>query len=211
MVHNRPHPRRPAMLSAQAADALVGDSDPAGDSVLAHTSAWALLGVGDEEFSHEAVARLRETIRAEGVDVVAHMWSRSPDFTLPGALWRLWLLAQWYERSPDVVEERFTAGMSAQGMAARADSWGLTSVSDVIGEVDALMRAEATEDDCEHIFMQAARLMQVLAAGDSLGAEWITDPSDPLAHPVTVRSRALLRTSEELGKAAFRAARGALD
>ena len=76
-------PRRPAMLDAARADAIIGDEDPAATAAVAHTAAWALMGVGDETFTDADVARLRETVRTSGVDTIAHVWSRSPEFTLP--------------------------------------------------------------------------------------------------------------------------------
>ena len=82
-------PRRPAMLDAARADAIIGDEDPAATAAVAHTAAWALMGVGDETFTDADVVRLRETVRTSGVDTIAHVWSRSPEFTLPGALWRV--------------------------------------------------------------------------------------------------------------------------
>ena len=51
------------------------------------------------------VSRLRETVRTSGVDTIAHVWSRSPEFTLPGALWRVYLLHEWYHRDPLLVAE----------------------------------------------------------------------------------------------------------
>ena len=52
--------------------------------------------------------------------------------------------------------------------------------------------------------------MRVLAAGEA-GALWIEDPSDPLAHRVTMRHSALLVTADELDVAAREAAVGTLD
>ena len=59
-------PRRPAMLDAARADAIIGDEDPAASAAVAHTAAWALMGVGDETFTDADVARLRETVRTSG-------------------------------------------------------------------------------------------------------------------------------------------------
>ena len=64
-------PRRPAMLSASRAEAIIGDEDPAESAAVAHTAAWALMGVGDDEFDDEAVARLRAHVRAHGADAPA--------------------------------------------------------------------------------------------------------------------------------------------
>ncbi|MDO4259138.1 MAG: hypothetical protein Q4C87_06395 [Actinomycetaceae bacterium] len=211
MVNSYRTPRRPAMLSAQAADAIIGDDDPAEGSVIAHTSAWALFGVGDEEFGADAVIRLRETIRNEGVDVVAHMWSRSPEFTLPGALWRLWLLSEWYRQHSHIVMRRFEEGMAAPRVPGLEPPIQCDPPTVVIERIFALLAGECTEDDLPEILAGAARLMRVLAAGESMGATWIADPNDPLAFPVTLRGRALLRTAEELDRAAMEAEVGALE
>ena len=78
MVKSCP-PRRPAMLTPAKAESIVGDENPATSSGLAHSSAWALMGVGDEDFDREATLRLRALVRDRGVDQVAHLWSHSPE------------------------------------------------------------------------------------------------------------------------------------
>lgn len=209
MADRQSQPRRPAMLDPQAADAIVGDTDPALASELAHTSAWALLGVGDEEFDADTVERLRASIANEGVDAIAHMWSRSPEFTLPGVMWRIFLLSEWVRRDRAHVEERFAQGLrvDAETMAHPApEHFALDTVNDYCL---ALLNGQVTDDDLEGICLQAAMLMRVLAAGEN--AQWIDDPSDPLAHPVTTRAQALVRTADELEDAAGRARAGYLD
>ena len=191
-------PRRPAMLDAARAEAIVGDEDPASLAAVAHTAAWALMGVGDETFTDEDVARLRETVRTRGVDTIAHVWSRSPEFTLPGALWRVYLLHEWYHRDPLLVAERYADGSHApiiQGLEAPVE---LRSLSLIMEEIDSLLRGDLTDDDLEYVLREA-------------GALWIEDPTDPLAHRVTMRHSALLVTADELDIAAREAAVGTLD
>lgn len=203
-------PRRPAMLDAARAETIVGDEDPAASAAVAHTAAWALMGVGDESFTDADVARLRDTVRSVGVDVIAHVWSRSPEFTLPGALWRLYLLHEWYHRDPGLVESRYAQGLRApiiQGLEAPVQVRPLRAV---MQEVDALLRGDLTDDDLDGVLAQASRAMRVLAAGES-GPLWIEDPTDPLAHRVTMRTSALLATADELDLAAREAASGTLD
>lgn len=203
-------PRRPAMLDAARAEAIVGDEDPASLAAVAHTAAWALMGVGDETFTDEDVARLRKTVRTRGVDTIAHVWSRSPEFTLPGALWRLYLLHEWYHRDPHLVEARYADGSRApiiQGLEAPV---ALRPLHLIMDEVDALLRGDLTDDDLEDVLAQASRAMRVLAAGEA-GALWIEDPTDPLAHRVTMRHSALLATADELDTAAREASVGTLD
>ncbi|MDC4232314.1 hypothetical protein M3T53_01105 [Actinomyces sp. B33] len=204
-------PRRPAMLEPARAEAIVGDEDPAQASAVAHASAWALMGVGDADFGPDALARLAEVIRTDGVDVIASVWSRSPEFTLPGALWRLYLLDEWYRRDPRAVERRHDEGMRADIIPGLEHPVDIRPLGEVMDEIGALLAGRRTDDDLDAILDLASRAMRVLAAGDSLGASWIDDPRDPLAHPVTTRARALLRTAEELDAAARQAAIGALD
>ena len=203
-------PRRPAMLDAARAETIIGDEDPASLAAVAHTAAWALMGIGDDSFADEDVARLRDTGRTRGIDTIAHVWSRSPEFTLPGALWRVYLLHEWYHRDPLLVAERYADGSRApiiQGLEAPVE---LRSLSLIMEEVDSLLRGDLTDDDLEYVLGEASRAMRVLAAGEA-GALWIDDPTDPLAHRVTMRHSALLATADELDVAAREAAVGTLD
>ena len=208
-------PRRPAMLSATQAENLVGDTDPAEDSAIAHTSAWALFAVGDDDFDSDAVRRLVETIRVEGIDVVAHMWSRSPEFTLPGALWRLYLLAQWCARDDGDAQALWEAGRRVlddnESMAARLIGEELWDMQTLLSHTASVFSGQSTDDDIPNVLGGASRFMYVLVAGASPQHRWINEASDPLAHPVTTRTAAMLRTAEELGAAARRAALGTLD
>ena len=203
-------PRRPAMLDAARAETIIGDEDPASLAAVAHTTAWALMGIGDDNFTDEDVARLRDTVRTCGIDTIAHVWSRSPEFTLPGALWRVYLLHEWYHRDPLLVAERYADGSRApiiQGLEAPVE---LRSLSLIMEEVDSLLRGDLTDDDLGYVLGEASRAMRVLAAGEA-GALWIEDPTDPLAHRVTMRHSALLATADELDVAAREAAVGTLD
>ena len=203
-------PRRPAMLDAARAETIIGDEDPASLAAVAHTAAWALMGIGDDSFTDEDVARLRDTVRTRGIDTIAHVWSRSPEFTLPGALWRVYLLHEWYHRDPLLVAERYADGSDApiiQGLEAPVE---LRSLSLIMEEVDSLLRGDLTDDDLEYVLGEASRAMRVLAAGEA-GALWIEDPTDPLAHRVTMRHSALLATADELDVVAREAAVGTLD
>ena len=149
-------------------------------------------------------------MRTRGVDTIAHVWSRSPEFTLPGALWRVYLLHEWYHRDPLLVAERYADGMRApiiQGLEAPVE---LRPLNLIMEEIDSLLRGDLTDDDLEYVLAQASRAMRVLAAGEA-GALWIEDPSDPLAHRVTMRHSALLVTADELDVAAREAAVGTLD
>lgn len=199
------------MLALGRAEAIVGDEDPAAGSALAHSSAWALMGVGDEDFDAEAIARLRGLVRSGGVDSVAHLWSRSPEFTLPGALWRLYLFAEWCRRDRVLADARYEAGAAARIVPGLEHPIRIRPLESILDEAESLLRGDLSDDELEHVLGQAAIALRLLAAGEGGEGAWITDPDDPLAHAVTTRARAFLRTAEELDRAAREAAVGALD
>src|SRR5690625_1951694 len=102
-------PRRPAMLDDQTAERIVGDVDPALRSQAAHTTAAVLVHRGRAGAEDpELVARLVSLVDNEGLDTVAELWSQSPPTSLPGALWRLYLMREWVRTDPQTIAERFT-------------------------------------------------------------------------------------------------------
>ncbi|MCF2711449.1 hypothetical protein [Schaalia hyovaginalis] len=209
--HDFKRPRRPAMLGPATAEAIIGDEDPAASSALAHSSAWALMGVGDEDFDIEAIGRLRALVRGSGVDAIAHLWARSPEFTLPGALWRLYLLVEWCERDRALACALYDAGTRARIVPGLERPLEVRPLESILDEAEALLRGDLSDDELDHVLVQASIALRLLAAGEGGNGDWITDPNDPLAHAVTTRARAFLATAEELDIAAREARVGALD
>ena len=188
-------PRRPAMLDAEQAENIPGAEDGAIASEVAHLVAQTLLGI--EKESDDQVKRLRELLESGGIDTVSELWSASPANTLPGTLWRLYLVYQWYLRDPDLVNERFQQGLAALeiGEAApveRSDKM----VSTLMEELAALWEAKTSITGLEPLLDKVADFLHVLASGVS--AEWIKDARDELADPVTLRPQALLQTASDL-------------
>lgn len=89
--------------------------DPAELTEIAHRTAAAVVGRGRATHDPELTARLVDLVREVGLVTVAELWADRPPRSLPGALWRLYLLHEWVRRSPIEVGRAFTAG------AAHAD------------------------------------------------------------------------------------------
>lgn len=209
MEHRKFH--RPAQLDQQEAEEIVGDEDPAVEAEVADTSAWALMGVANEDFDDEAIKRLRETVRREGVDVIAAAWSRSADFTLPGALWRIYLLSQWHQLNPEVLQARYDAGRKEMEQEGVANAETFPPLQEVLAAVKGVLYGYATDDDLAPVFEAVAQTMRVLAAGVEFGPQWITKDDHVLAYTVTRRPQALLDTAKELDVSAHQARLGTLD
>lgn len=202
MDDERRRPRRPAMLDPQAADELPGELDPALRSEVAHTTAAALVHQGRSTEDPQVVARLVALVETEGLDVVAALWSDSPPQTLPGALWRLYVLREWVRRDPATVADRYRQGVAAvpvhDAVAGVAQAPGPQDVRTV---ADAVLSGVYT-GDLAVALERAGAFCRVLAAGAAFDADHL-DHVDPRgAARMTYGASALLRTAEELEHAA---------
>lgn len=202
-MSTRKTPRRPAMLDAEQAENIPGAEDGASSSEVAHLVAQTLLGI--EKESDENVQRLRQLLESGGIDTVSELWSSSPAGTLPGTLWRLYLVYQWYLRDPQLVNERFQQGLAALDIGdifSREHSD--KSVANLMDELAALWQAQTSIAELAPLLDRVSDFLQVLASGVS--AEWIKDSRDELADSVTLRPQALLQTADDL-KLSARAAK----
>ena len=104
MRFHKPAPMDPAQF-----DALAGE-DPWDVVEAAHRTAAIVVGRGRENEDPEVTARLIELVPELGLVTLAQLWADRPARSLPGALWRLYLLHEWVQRSPDEVARAYTAG-----------------------------------------------------------------------------------------------------
>ncbi len=91
-------------------DIASSGSDPAEVTETAHRTAAVLVGAGRASDDPALTGRLVDLVRELGLATVAEMWADRPARSLPGALWRLYLLHEWVQRQPFEVGEAFTAG-----------------------------------------------------------------------------------------------------
>lgn len=208
----RRHPRRPAMLDPLRADEIVGDVDPALVFEAAHTTAAAVVHGGRNGAADpDLVARLVALVDDEGLDAIAALWSQSPPNTLPGALWRLYLLREWVRGDPRTIAERYRLGVHraevAGVIAGVADTPG---PDEVVALADAVL-AGVYNADLAVALERAGAFLRVLATGSALDADWIADRDEARAVRVTRRASALLTTAVELELAARLWRQGRLD
>ncbi|MDO5025365.1 MAG: hypothetical protein Q4E03_02475 [Trueperella sp.] len=201
-------PRRPAQLRPEQIELIEGEVDTAATSELAHTTAQAVVLPRNPqtELEPQAAARIQEIIAAEGIDSIAETWANSPHDSLPGVLWRGYLLREWVRRFGTEVELRFAA---AQKVAQQDAPEKLTQVStpaQVRAQWDTVLRGNFTGDFAA-VLRESARFTDFLGAVEPL---WIEDEEHPLATQVTIRDTAMLRTSAEFRDAGELQVRGLL-
>ncbi len=101
---------RPVHRPPEALEGAAGGVDPLEQVEAAHRTAELVVGRGRDTDDPELTARLVGLVGELGLATVAEMWSDRPARTLPGALWRLYLLHEWVQRRPEEVRRLWTAG-----------------------------------------------------------------------------------------------------
>ena len=199
------------MLDPRAADELPGDGDPALRAEIAHTTAGAIVHRARALEDPTVVERLVRLVEEEGLDVVAALWADSPPDTLPGALWRLYVLREWVRRDPVTVAERYRSGA---GVAQVPDV--VAGVSKPPGPDDVRQVADAVlsgvyAGDLAIALERGAAFCRVLATGAAFDADDADEHDPGGALRLTRGASSLIRTAEELESAADLWRRNRLD
>lgn len=105
-----PRPARPGQLDQAIAEGLASDVDPERLREVAHTTAWALLSNVHRTDDPAIVERVLTLVDREGVDVIAELWSKAEPDSLPGVLWRLYLLRSWMRKQRDTIARLWRLG-----------------------------------------------------------------------------------------------------
>ncbi|WP_291756060.1 hypothetical protein [Cellulomonas sp. 73-92] len=195
-----PRPRRPVLVDSTA-DWHPGGVDPALRAQVAHATAAALVSGGRASADPAVLARLLALVETEGLDVVAAMWADSPPESLPGALWRLYVLREWVRRDPATVADRYRQGVDAAPVEGAVAGVAVPpGPADVRAVVDAVLSGVYT-GDLATALERAAAFCRVLATGAAFDADHL-DLVDPRgAERQTRGASSLLRTADELARA----------
>jgi len=165
---------------------------------VAHTTAAAIVHGARAQDDPELVDRLVRLVETEGLDVVASMWADSPPNTLPGALWRLYVLREWVRRDPATLAARYLTGIQAapvhEAVAGVASPPGPAELKDL---ADAVLSG-VFRGDLDVALERAAAFCRVLAAGVALDADEHEASDERRAADQTRGAASLLRTAEEL-------------
>ena len=85
--------------------------DPIAQLHAAHETAAALLHVGRSAADPAVTERLVALVDDIGLPTLADLWAHRPAATLPGTLWRLYLLREWMLNDPDGAAREYAAGV----------------------------------------------------------------------------------------------------
>ncbi|WP_193104973.1 hypothetical protein [Brachybacterium sp. FME24] len=200
-----PRFRRPAPLFPATAEAIPGDPDPSTSTELAHDSAQALLDGVFHSSDPEVVERVLRLAADDGLSDLAALWSGSPATTLPGALWRLYVLHTWVQLHGEDVVYRYRAGSrTIPGLRYLSGFAEPPDVAQVQRTMDDILRGAFT-GDLGLALTRAGAVATIVAHGTAQLADDDRDPDR------TRQAERLLSTGEELAAAARHAESGRLD
>lgn len=101
---------KPTQFSGSKFEEFEGGADPAHISRVAHETAQALLSRVRGNPDPEVIERLVAFADKQGIDAIAELWAQSSAKSLPGALWRVYLMRTLIRQSPDVIAFLFQRG-----------------------------------------------------------------------------------------------------
>ncbi|MDO5700198.1 MAG: hypothetical protein Q4P36_01855 [Bowdeniella nasicola] len=164
-MSSRTPPRRPALWEPANTERIPGGPDPERVYEAAHASAQALLDLGRSTSNREEHRRLVSLVQDEGIEVLANVWSTSAAVSLPGALWRLYLIREWIRTDSAGVAHAYNRGLEAHDVDhAIAGVPPLHGPSEVSETIDAILTG-AFDGELDVAFDRAASLARVAAAG----------------------------------------------
>ena len=161
-----PTPRRPILPGNQLFESLPGAAaDPAKVAEVAHRTAELLVRGARSSEDAEVVARVVKLADDYGLDELADLWSDAPADSLPGTLWRLYVLRSWVHSSAEDVAREYATGREyAEVHAVVAGVADPPGPGEVRAMVDAVLRGVASGDFATTLD-RAAAFARIVATG----------------------------------------------
>jgi len=203
---------KPAHFGGAEFEAFAGGEDPAAVMRAAHESARTLLARAQHAEDPAVLDRLVSYTDEHGIDALAELWARSVPHSLPGALWRIYLVRAMIHQDPAGAAILFQRGTEV-----------LTTIDPVVagaptpagpGEIEALadrILRGLFEGDFAIALDRAAAFCRVAAAGASSIADDQEAIDPDRARELTTRALRLTTIAEELSACARLARDESLD
>lgn len=173
-----PRPARPGQLDQMMADNIAGGADPAQINEMSHASAAALLDRVHHTQDAELVERVLTLVDREGVDVIAELWSKAEPDSLPGVLWRLYLLRSWMRKQRDTIARLWRLGEPiATSASAIAGVDSAPTEDDIARTADSILTG-AFRGDFAVALTRASVFVGIVALGLRVEARELTQQAN---------------------------------
>jgi hypothetical protein len=203
---------KPTRFEGHRFEAFMGSEDPARLYAVAHETARTLVDRGREPGAGELVERMIAYTDEHGIDSLAELWASAAPESLPGALWRLYLLRALVRQDPEAAANAFRRGVAALETAdpAIAGAPNPAGPEEVAELADRILRG-AFSGDLADALHRAAAASRILAAGTVQEADASDLVSPERASAFTIRAARLSTIGAELEGAARLERAGRLD
>lgn len=198
---DRPH--RPVRLPIEAFDVVKGGDDPAVLNRVAYETARALLHRVQGSDDAEVIERTVRYTAEHGIDDVAELWSRAAARSLPGALWRLYLIHAVVAKQPAATAETYRCGAAVDPtmhhiVAGAVEPTGPREMREL---TETILRGAFTGDFADAL-ARAASFCAVMSIGSNSQADDLDARALDGADEVTARSVRYLELSRDLAASA---------
>lgn len=203
---------KPTLFGGREFEAFAGAEDPAVVVRAAHRSARLLMARVRESVDPGILDRTVAYTDEHGIDALAELWARSSAYSLPGALWRIYLVRVLIRQDPAGIAQLFQRGAEVlrtiDPLIAGAElPAGPDEVTDL---ADRILRG-AFDGDFAIALERAAAFCRVTASGALSVADDQDAASPERATELTTRARRLSTTADELAACARMARDDTLD
>jgi hypothetical protein len=203
---------KPTQYSGDKFDTYEGGEDPAQILRVAHDTAHALVARARENEDPDVLARLIAYTDEHGIDAIAELWARSSAKSLPGALWRIYLIRLLIRQDPEGTSMLFQRGTEVlQTIDAVVAGAPLpTGPEEITALADEILRGIFV-GDFSIALDRAAAFCRVSAAGATSAADDADFVSPERATELTARAERLAITADEFTTCARLHRSGQLD
>lgn len=203
---------KPTQYSGDKFDEFEGGEDPAQIWRIARETAHALVDRARDTDDPEVIERLVAFTDENGIDAIAELWARSSPRSLPGALWRIYLVRVLIRQDPAGTSLLFQRGLEVLPTidALVAGAPMPTGPDEITELADQILRG-VFRGDFAIALERGASFCRILAAGCTSLAD-DQDPVNPArATELTTRADRLALTAEEFAACARLYRSGSLD
>jgi hypothetical protein len=194
---------KPTKFPSRVFEAFHGGDDPATLSRVAHETANALLSRVRENPDPAVVERLVAYTDEHGIDAVAELWAQASARSLPGALWRLYLLRLLIRQDPTGTAFLFQRGteLSVGVDPVVAGAPTPTGPEEVVALADDILRG-IFAGDFGIALDRAAAFCRIMAGGATSVADDSEATEPERSSELTTRALRFSELGQELGACA---------
>ena len=203
---------KPTQFSGSKFESFQGGDDPASISRVAHETAQALLARVRSDPDPRTVERLIAYTDEHGIDTVAELWSRAAPRSLPGALWRIYLVRLLIRQDPQGTSFLYQRGVDVavtiDPVVAGASI--PTGPAEVMAVADEILRGVFTGDFAVALD-RAAAFCRVTATGCTSVADDLDATEPARSSELTTRALRFSTTAQDFASCARLWRRHSLD